>query len=214
MPRALVVWGGWEGHRPREMADAMAALLGSEGYDIVVTGDYAALGADDISRMDLVVPLITNDEIDRAVMQRLVTAVRGGTGLGGPHLPATAFRRSVEYHFMLGAQWVAHPGNIIDFRVDVARPDDPIMQGIEAFGYRSEQYYMHYDPSVEVLATTTFSGDHDPAVAGVVMPVAYKRNFGRGRVFYTALGHGPEELDHPEGRLILRRGLKWATRTT
>ena len=56
MPRALIVWGGWEGHRPREMADAVAALLGTEGYDTVMTGDYAALGADDVGRMDLVVP--------------------------------------------------------------------------------------------------------------------------------------------------------------
>lgn len=212
MPRALIVWGGWEGHRPREMAAAVGALLGAEGYDTVVTRDYAALGAEDIGRMDLVVPLITNDEIEREVMQRLVAAVRAGTGLGGPHLPATSFRRSVDYHFLLGAQWVAHPGNIIDFRVDVTRPDDPVMAGIGSFDYRSEQYYLHYDPSIEVLATTTFSGEQDTATAGVTMPVVYKRRFGSGRVFYSALGHSPEELDHPEARTILKRGLIWATR--
>lgn len=212
MPRALIVWGGWEGHRPREMADAVAALLGGEGYDTVVTRDYAALGGDDIARMDLVVPMITNDEIDREVMKRLVAAVRAGTGIGGPHLPATSFRQSVDYHFLLGAQWVAHPGNIIDFRVDVTRADDPVMAGIASFDYRSEQYYLHYDPSIEVLATTTFTGEHDPVADGVTMPVVFKRRFGKGRVFYSALGHSPEELMHPQGREILRRGLLWATR--
>jgi uncharacterized protein len=146
------------------------------------------------------------------VVERLIAAVRAGTGLAGPHLPAAAFRRSVEYQFLLGAQWVAHPGNIIDFRVDVTRPGDPVMQGIESFAYRSEQYYLHYDPSIDMLATTTFSGEHEPAAAGVTMPVVYKRRFGAGRIFYTALGHSPEELAHPAARTILTRGLRWATR--
>jgi type 1 glutamine amidotransferase len=212
MPRALIVWGGWDGHRPREMADAVAALLATEGYETHVTADYAALGGPDIGTMDLVVPLITNDEVDRATIERLDAAVRRGTGLGGPHMVATAFRREIRYHFLLGSQWVAHPGNIIDFRVEVTRPDDPVMQGIGSFDYRSEQYYLHYDPSVEVLATTTFDGRHDAATAGVTMPVVYKRHVEAGRVFYTALGHSPDELDHPQAREILRRGLLWATR--
>ncbi len=177
-----------------------------------MTHEYAALGAADIGSMDLVVPLITNDEIERDVVLRLTAAVRHGTGLAGPHSPTTSFRKSVEYQFLFGAQWVAHPGGIIDFRVDVAKPGDPLMQGIEAFDYRSEQYYLHYDPSIEILATTTFTGAHEPATAGVIMPVVYKRQFGAGRIFYSALGHSPEELAHPEGRTILRRGLLWATR--
>ena len=108
-----------------------------------------------------------------------------------------AFRDSVEYHFMCGGQWVAHPGKIIDYRVDVARPDDPIMQGISSFAYRSEQYYMHVDPANEVLATTTFSGEHAPWIEGVVMPVVWKRKHGKGRVFYCSLGHVTAEFDVP-----------------
>ncbi|MEO8759031.1 MAG: ThuA domain-containing protein [Devosia sp.] len=212
MRRALIVWGGWDGHRPREMAAGVEALLCDRGYDVVVTPDLAVLGGPDIENVDLVVPLVTNAVIDTPVIRRLVAAVRGGTGLGGPHLAATAFRSAVDYHFMLGAQWVAHPGGIVDFRVDVTRPDDPIMRGIASFPYRSEQYYLHYDPSIEVLATTTFSGAHDPVVAGITMPVVFKRRFGAGRVFYSALGHSPEELEHPQARTILERGLLWATR--
>jgi len=71
---------------------------------------------------------------------------------------------------------------------------------------------MLYDPSIEVLATTTFSGAHDPVSRGVTMPVVVKRRFGAGRVSYTALGHTPAELTHPQARLILRRGLTWAAR--
>jgi hypothetical protein len=92
-----------------------------------------------------------------------------------------AFREATEYQFMCGGQWVAHPGNIIDYRVHVLRRDDPVMQGIDDFDYRSEQYYMHVDPSNEVLATTTFSGEHAPWIEGVVMPVVWKRKHGKGR---------------------------------
>ena len=213
MPRALIVWGGWEGHRPREMAEILRRILLPHGYDVIVTADIAALGAPDIGTKDLVVPYITNAEIEKPTALNLAAAVRAGTGLGGHHAAlATSFRRSTDFQYLSGVQWVAHPGDIVDFEVDISRPDDPIVAGISAFPYRSEQYYLHYDPSIEVLATTTFSGAHDPVTAGVTMPVVFKRRFGEGRIFYTALGHAPEELEHVAARTILERGLLWATR--
>ena len=105
-----------------------------------------------------------------------------------------AFREAVDYQFIIGGQWVAHPGNVIDYRVNITRPDDPIMAGIGDFPYRSEQYYMHVDPSNEVLATTTFSGEHAPWIEGVVMPVVWKRSYGKGRVFYSSLGHSGQRV--------------------
>jgi len=213
MPRALIVWGGWDGHKPRETADVLRQILLPHNYDTIVTSDVAALGASDIGTMDLIIPYLTDAEIDKPVAQNLVAAVRAGAGIGGHHAAmATSFRRSTEFHFLTGVQWVAHPGNVIDYQVEVTKPDDPVMAGIEGFPYRSEQYYLHYDPSVEILATTTFTGEHDPAVAGVTMPVVFKRRFGKGRVFYLALGHTPDELQHPAVRTILERGLLWATR--
>jgi type 1 glutamine amidotransferase len=125
---------------------------------------------------------------------------------------ADAFREATAYQFMVGGQFVAHPGNIIDYRVDVIRPDDSVMSGIDGFDYRSEQYYMHVDPANEVLATTTVSGEHAPWLKGVVMPVVWKRWHGQGRVFYSALGHVAAELDHPQARTILTRGMLWAAR--
>lgn len=123
-----------------------------------------------------------------------------------------AFRDSVEYQFMTGGQWVAHPGGIIDFRVNISAPQDPVMNGLSDFDYRSEQYYMHVDPVNEVLATTTFSGQHAPWVEGVVMPVVWKRRHGEGRVFYSALGHVAAEFEVHEMRTLFERGMLWAAR--
>ena len=211
--KALIVWGGWPGHEPEAGARVVEGILDDDGFAVTVTADYDALGGADIDSFNLVVPIITNDEVERPIVQRLSQAVRDGVGLAGYHGGlATSFRRSVDWHFLCGVQWVAHPGNIIDFRVDVVEPEDPVMAGISSFDYRSEQYYLHYDPSVEILATTTFSGEHDPATAGVVMPVVFKRRFGAGRVFYTALGHVTAEFENREMREILRRGFRWAAR--
>jgi hypothetical protein len=86
------------------------------------------------------------------------------------------------------------------------------MAGIGGFDYRSEQYYMHVDPAIEVLATTTFSGAHARWIEGVVMPVVWKHRYGKGRVFYSSLGHVAAEFAVPEMRTILQRGLLWAAR--
>ena len=213
MPRALIVWGGWEGHKPRETADVLRQILLPRDYDVIVTADVGALGAADIGTMDLIIPYLTDAEIEKQTALNLTAAVRAGSGLGGHHAAmATSFRRSTDFQFLSGVQWVAHPGNIVDYRVEITRPDDPLVAGIKDFDYRSEQYYLHYDPSIEILATTTFTGEYDAATTGIAMPVVFKRQFGQGRIFYLALGHVPEELTHPAVRTILERGLLWATR--
>jgi type 1 glutamine amidotransferase len=125
---------------------------------------------------------------------------------------ADSFRNNTEYQFMVGGQWVAHPGNIIHYRVNIVDQADPITAGLSDFDMHSEQYYMHVDPSNEVLATTTFRGDVLPWIDGVVMPVVWKRRWGDGRVFYSSLGHVSKDFDVPEAREIVRRGLLWATR--
>jgi uncharacterized protein len=113
---------------------------------------------------------------------------------------------------MVGGQWVAHPGNIIQYTVNITDSSDPIVAGLPDFQMRSEQYYLHTDPSNEVLATTTFDGTHCAWIAGTTMPVVWKRRWGAGRVFYCSLGHVRADFDVPEAREIVRRGLIWAAR--
>ncbi|MBZ9817393.1 ThuA domain-containing protein [Mesorhizobium sp. CA7] len=213
MRQALIVWGGWEGHEPEAGARAVKAMLEEEGFAVRVENTTAAFADPAIADLSLIVPIYTMSKLTKAEEANLTEAVENGVGLGGYHGGmGDAFRESTNYQFMCGGQWVAHPGNIIDYQVNVVRRDDPIMQGIEDFAYRSEQYYMHVDPSNEVLATTTFSGDHAPWIDGVVMPVVWKRQHGKGRVFYSSLGHVASEFEVPQMRTILRRGLAWAAR--
>jgi uncharacterized protein len=210
--KALIVWGGWEGHEPEQCADIIAEWLCEDGFSVALASTTEAFADPGLHELSLIVPICTVAKITKEEAANLVAAVAGGVGLAGHHGMCATFRECVEYHFMVGGQWVAHPGDIIDYRVDVTRPDDPVMQGIASFAYRSEQYYMHVDPSNEVLATTTFSGDHATWIDGVTIPVVWKRRHGEGRVFYSSLGHQAKEFEQPEMRTILRRGMNWAAR--
>jgi hypothetical protein len=219
MRKALIVWGGWPGHEPEKGARVIERMLSEDGFTVEVSNDYERFAAPDLGELSLVVPDITwhtseDTPVSGEAIRNLVAAVRSGVGFGTFHGSAVAFPSAVDYHFMMGAQWVQHPGNQgIAYRVHIEKPFDPVMEGIADFDYRSEQYYLHVDPSIEVLATTLFTGEHDEAVTGVKMPVAYKRQFGKGRVFYSSLGHLPGEFDEfPQARTILRRGLNWAAR--
>jgi type 1 glutamine amidotransferase len=213
MREALIVWGGWAGHEPEQGAHIIRDMLTEDGFSVRLATETKAFADPAIHSLSLIVPIYTMSKIEKEEAKNLAAAVESGVGLAGYHGGmADAFRDNVDYQFMVGGQWVAHPGNVIDYTVDVVRPDDPIMAGIGSFPYRSEQYYMHVDPANEVLATTTFSGEHAWWTKGVVMPVVWKRRYGKGRVFYSSLGHVAKEFEVPEMRTILRRGLLWAAR--
>lgn len=210
---ALIVWGGWEGHTPERSARIVGEILEGHGFDVAIEATTEAFADAALGELDLIVPAITMSRIEREELTNLLAAVRAGTGIAGFHgLMCDTFRNEPDYQFMTGGQWVAHPGNIIDYTVNITRPDDPVMAGIGDFPYRSEQYYMHFDPSVEVLATTTFKGDIFDEIEGVVMPVVWKRRFGKGRVFYSSLGHVADEFQVPQMRTIFERGALWAAR--
>ncbi len=211
--KVLMVYGGWDGHDPKETAHLFAGLLEDAGLDVTLSETLDSfLDADLMGSVDMVVPTFTMSTITREQEAGLLDAIReGGVNAGGWHGGmADAFRDNTEYQFMVGGQWVAHPGNVIDYRVNVTDQDHPITAGIPDFDMHSEQYYMHTDPSNEVLATTTFGGEHAAWIDGTVMPVVWTRSYGLGKVFYCSLGHVIADFDVREAREIVRRGLLWA----
>ena len=212
---AVMVWGGWEGHEPKQCVDLFAPILEEEGFAVTVSDTLDTyLDLDLMQQQDLVVPVWTMGSINREQEQGLLAAVESGVGIAGWHgCMGDSFRQSTNYQFMVGGQWVAHPDGIIDYVVEIVDRDDPIVAGLDDFQMHSEQYYMHTDPGNEVLATTSFAGrQSSPWINGTVMPVVWKRQWGEGRVFYSSLGHVAQDFDVPEAREIQRRGMIWASR--
>ena len=212
--KALFVVGGWDGHTPFESANLFAELLRQEDYDVEISDTLDAyLDVEKLKGLDLIIPTWTMDTISKEQLAGLLTAVESGVGVAGWHgCMGDSFRDAVEYQFMVGGQWVAHPGNIIDYTVNITNHEHPITQGLPDFQMHSEQYYMHVDPNNNVLATTTFSDEHLPWIKGAVIPVTWTRMWGLGRVSYCSLGHVVADFDVAQAREMVRRGLLWASK--
>jgi len=214
MKSALMVWGGWEGHEPKQCVEVFAPILESEGFKVEVSNTLDAyLDEAKMKSLSLIVPVWTMGSITGEQSSGLLGAVKSGVGIAGWHGGmGDSFRNNTGYQFMVGGQWVEHPGGIVEYEVNIVKPDDPIVAGLRDFKKTSEQYYMHVDPSNEVLASTTVGGETYPWIAGCIMPAVWKRKYGEGRVFYTSLGHVAKDFDVPEVKEIVRRGMVWAAR--
>lgn len=221
--KALIVWGGWNGHTPKESAEVFAPLLKDKGYDVVVSDTLDSyLDAALMDSLSLVVPIWTMGKITGDQAKGLMNAVKAGVGLAGFHGGIIdSFRDNTSYQWMTGGQWVAHPGNCIpSYEVKITDKNHEITRGLGDFTLsNTEQYYMHVDPAVHVLAKTTFV--EEKAIdentkglypVGVVMPYAWTRQYKAGRVFVAAWGHTYKDFDVPVAREFVLRGMLWASR--
>lgn len=206
MKKALIVQGGWQGHEPKQVADILAKALRDNGFAVEMTDTLdALLDVTELKKLDLLIPEWTMGSITHEQLTPMLEAVKSGVGIAGVHGGmGDAFRNETEFQYMVGGQWVAHPGGDgVKYLVHIVKPSDPIVAGLHDFMVSSEQYYMHVDPVNELLATTQF-GD-------TVMPVTWKKTYGKGRVFYCSLGHVAQVFSQdPQILTMVTRGMLWA----
>jgi type 1 glutamine amidotransferase len=216
--RALIVYGGWDGHQPVEVSQLFDAILTDAGFETTLFDDLGVFVNSDLDKYDLIVPHWTMGSITHEQCQAVCVAVaEEGVGLAGCHGGmGDSFRENTEWQFMVGGQFVAHPGNDgTPYTVHIQGKAHQVTRDLDDFEVASEQYYMHVDPGVHVLADCVFP---NPAASGphtanpCRMPTIWTKSFGKGRIFYNALGHHHEVLEIPVVREIMRRGFLWATR--
>lgn len=216
--KALIVRGGWDGHEPVQVSEIFGGLLEAEGFEVEISDTLDSFKDEEkLLGLSLIVPIWTMGEISNEQLQPVLKAVAAGVGLAGCHGGmCDSFRNSVEWQFMTGSQWVAHPFNDgVDYVVNMVQSSSsPLIEGIKDFKVKSEQYYLHVDPCINVLATTTFPISEGPHSANgvITVPVVYTKKWGEGRVFYNSLGHHADIFDIPEAKELMRRGFVWAAR--
>ncbi len=209
MKKALIFHGGWEGHQPAVFANWISEVLQKNDFHTDVESSLEVLA--DVERLknyDLISPCWTMGQLTGEQSKGLVEAVRGGVGLGGLHGGmGDAFRGDLNYEWMVGGHFVGHP-HVGEYTVRIRDSRNAITEGLpEQFAYKSEEYYLLVDPAVEILAEADYTYEGRTCV----MPVAWTRFWGKGRVFYSALGHAPSELtEFPESAVLAERGLLWA----
>ena len=217
--QALVVHGGWDGHAPAEAVDLFVPFLRESGFEVSVEASLEVYAdADTMAATDLVVQCWTMGEILADELHGLRDAVAAGTGFAGWHGGIIdSFRMATDYLQLVGAQFAAHPGGIVDHTISIVpdRATHPIVDGVFDFSLRSEQYWLLADDLNDVLATTTITpGPEDAWHAPVTSPAVWTRRWGKGRVFACAPGHQLADLELPPVRTIVERGLLWAARPT
>lgn len=209
----LFVYGGWEGHEPVKCRDIFVPWMEKAGAK-VISADNLDVYTDEkvMNKADLIVQCWTMGSLTPEQEKGLISAVRNGKPIAGWHGGlGDSFRGSTEYQFMIGGQWVSHPDNIVDYEVNIVNHDDPVTAGLKDFKMHSERYYMLVDPNVEVLASMCMKDSKEaPWVKGRKMPVVWKTQYGKGRVFYSSLGHVAADFQVPEALEIMKRGICWA----
>ena len=228
--KALIVRGGWDGHRPVESTELFVPFLIENGYEVrieespAVYADAAVMAA-----TDLIVQCVTMSEITAEQVAGLRDAVAAGTGLTGWHGGiADSYRASAGYLHLVGGQFVTHPSkapelvvgdgadSYLEYLVSVtaAGRTHPVTAGLADFSLTTEQYWVLHDDLCDVLATTTHPAEEwQPWHRPVTSPAVWSRQWGRGRIVVTTPGHSPEVLEDPSVRTIIERGMLWATRT-
>jgi type 1 glutamine amidotransferase len=213
--KALIVWGGWDGHEPEQVADVFKRTLENENFAVEMSDTLEAFeDVEKLHTLHLIVPIWTMGEISDPQCKAVSEAVANGTGIAGCHGGmCDAFRQSVQWQFMTGGNWVSHPGGDgIKYMVNIKHSSSSIVTGLKDFQVKSEQYYLHVDPAIEVLATTRFPTvtRYHSANGEVDVPIAWTKRWGVGRVFYNSLGHHADIFDIPEALELMRRGFLWA----
>ena len=212
MRRALIVRGGWEGHSPVEATEMFRPGLTDAGFDVEIAEDLDVYtDAEKLKATDLIVQCWSMGRLTPEQCDGLVTAVRDGAGFAGWHGGIVAtFQDSPDYLRMVGGMFLYHPDGFLDYEVRISRSQSshPIVAGLPDFTVHTEQYWMLSDSLNTVLATTEFGPPEQPAT----MPVAWTRNWGKGRIFFSAIGHRTEDLWDPAVYTLTHRGLVWASR--
>lgn len=209
MKKALFLAGGWDGHQPEKIVHLFSGELRAANFatDIETTLDVLA-DPERLKTYDVISPCWTMGTLAKEQSDGLLAAIHGGVGLAGIHGGmGDAFRGNIDFEWMVGGHFVGHP-HVGDYTVRIEDFDSPITKGLPgSFAYNSEQYYMMIDPAVHVLADAGYvhEGRHS------TMPVAWIRRWGKGRVFYSSLGHNPVEFEKfPDARTLTVRGMRWA----
>jgi type 1 glutamine amidotransferase len=208
MKKALIIYGGYEGHDPEKVARILSGILEKADFNVVVSDSLESLEDQELmGQVDLIVPHWTMGTITKQQLEMLLKAVENGAGIAGMHGGlGDGFRNETKYQYMVGGQFVAHPGDDgVTYDVEIETIKHDVIEGLGKFTVKTELYYMHFDPAIEVLAYTKTNG--------IKMPVVWTKSYGKGRVFYCSLGHSVDIVEKNEVKTLMERGMTWAAKS-
>ncbi len=206
----LLCCGDDQYHDHRKIGAFLQDMLTSSGCASTYAEDFNALSAGTLRRCDAVVMYAVSASAPPDNIHALLEAVRGDApndqgrpvGFVGLHGVTTSFQDNEEWKRLVGAGFVSHPDMGPAYRFTVGAQPHPVMRGVAAFDLVDELYFFN----IHTRFTTLLSCFHE----GLERPVAWCKPYGKGRVFYLALGHDILQLGNGNVRRLIENGAGWA----
>ncbi|NKB67780.1 MAG: hypothetical protein GKR89_12020 [Candidatus Latescibacteria bacterium] len=186
-------------------------LNGLEDCALTISSDKEILASNELAQFDTCIfgtgfttsaKGARKPDLTTAQEDGLFNFVSGGKGLVGIH--GTAWWIGGRAVDLIGGHANWHPPGL-QFTVEIGPSQHPAIAGLSDFDVEDEIYISAHEPQLEILATATWHGKAHPLV--------WVKPFGKGRVFYTALGHGPGTYKQPGMQALLAQGLLWASKS-
>jgi type 1 glutamine amidotransferase len=206
----FVCFGDNQYHDHGAIGVFLKTLLADQGFAVSFSDDPGALEPGALSRCDAVVMYAVGAVAPPAALDHLFKAVNGErpndrgrpVAFAGIHGVTVSFQDSAEFKRLVGASFVSHPemGPAIEFSIKDAA--HPVTAGVRDFRLSDELYCFDYHSPF----TTLVSCLHE----NIERPVVWTRQYGQGRVFYLALGHGVGQMTDPNFQTLLVNGIRWS----
>ncbi len=188
-------------HRPSERAKSVLPVLAANGIDLFYTDDPAHLAPEVLKDYHAVVLYNNHPVVSRTQLTALLRFLEQGGGLVALHCASASFQNSEEFIRVIGAAFKSHGTG--DVRTTRPLPDHPVMSGIPPIESWDETYiHTKHNPDRTVLEIRSEGGHEEPWT--------WIRNYGAGRVFYTAWGHDGRTWGTSGFQQLLARGIRFA----
>jgi type 1 glutamine amidotransferase len=184
-------------------------MLRGEGFTVTYVADPGLVTAEMLYRQDVMVMYAVSAELPTGNLEGLLDAVRGvqcndrerPVGFVGLHGVTTSFQESNDWKRLIGASFISHPDMGPAYRFTVKDASHPVMDGVTDFDLVDELYFSEVHARFSVLLSCRYEG--------IERPVAWHKQYGRGKVFYLALGHDVVQLGNEHVRRMIANGVRW-----
>jgi uncharacterized protein len=181
--------------------EIMRNFLEKAGFEIKITEDRDQL-LQNINDYDVFLDYTHGGKLTDEQTESVIKFVEGGKALVGVH-SAAVDKGSPKYDKLLGGKYYSHSEEA-ESEVHIVDTIHPITAGMKDFNIVDEIYALAYEPN-------TFQVLIDGKVNGVVYPICWIKEYGKGKVTFLSLGHGEQAFNNDNFQELVIRMIKWAT---
>jgi putative membrane-bound dehydrogenase-like protein len=190
-----------EHHHSAAYAPMLAAALSQKGININYTEDPNDLNSENLSKYDGLLIYANHDVITPSQEEALLSFVEEGKGFIPVHSASFCFRNSPEYVALVGAQFQKHETGT--FTANIVQASHPAVEGLQEFSTWDETYVHHLHTDDRTILMERMEGEERE-------PWTWVKEYGQGKVFYTAYGHDERTWSQPAFHELMEKGILWA----